>query len=485
MWPLKTPSPTVSASLADAQDQEEKKRLGRIRSAWNAYGNALPDPLEKNTLDPKGDDNTKIGFSRKIVNLSAFFLFGSGVDFEVDGDQKGDIDDWLTACWEAQGDGLIPFLLEIATSGGIEGDVFLRLYPARPGEPYPRVVALSAENVRAIAEPSDYADVCRFVIQWTGYDAGARKPVAYRHTIERAESGKWKILEQRSIGDSAAWITDLKEDWPYSFCPIFHAKNLPWPHCYYGASDLEEDVLHLQKAINFNVSNVNRILRAHGHPFDYVSGQKIDEMDRSVGTMLYLPNPEARINRLDEVDDLSAHGEQFRRLKEALHDLTSVPEVATGRVQDLGQLSGLALQILYAPLSQMISTKQKLYGAMLKRLCAALLEVGGKGEGHVVTLKWPSIVPVNVKEQAESGLLLRQLGVSQKTVLSELGYDQANESQNLDDESATSAERAAKALDRGGVGGGGTSGAPTGALDDVDGLSNSCRLLSSNRRSKT
>lgn len=472
MWPMNGSKDPVSDLMNEQMDEETKKRIKRIRLAWTAYENELPDPLTetKSDLDPKGEDNTKVGYARKIVNLSAFFLFGKGIEIDAtpdtkeggDASEKDPTSEYLEKALDAQGDGREPFLLELATAGGIEGDVFVRLYPARPGEDYPRIKPLSAENVIVHTEPADYTDAYEFVVQWNAHDARINKPVVYRHTFTRQDNGKWQIVEEHSTG-SGAWVNDLTEDWPFDFPPILHCKNLTWPQNYFGASDLEGDVLELVKALNFNISNVNRILRAHGHPQDYIAGQSVgDEIDKAIGKMLHLPNPDARIYRMEEVQELTAHSEQYRRLKEALHDLTNVPEVATGKVQDLGQLSGLALQILYAPLEAMILTKRKLYGRLLERICAAILEMSGKAvPAGGISLKWPEIVPVNTKEKAETAVILDTVGVSKATLLQELGYDPVEEEKKKGEEADAALEQAQRTFDMGGGGVGGPNGGPS------------------------
>lgn len=469
MWPFSSKD-IVTDLLNEQIDEETRKRQARIRLAWTAYGDELPNPLTPNLLDKDGSDNTKINNARKIVNLAAFFLFGKGVDIDVDGasddteggtKKKSPAAEYLEKALDAQGDGEEPWLLELAVGGGIEGDVFVRLYPPRVKGGYPRLVPLSSEHVIVHTEPADYTDAYQFVVQWNGYDARIKKPVVYRHTFTRQAGGRWEILEEHSTG-SGAWKTGLQESWPYEFAPIQHCKNMIWPQSYFGASDLEKDVLAIIKAINFNISNVNRILRAHGHPQDYIAGQSVDdEIRRDVGSMLHLPNPDARIYRMEEVQELIAHGDQYRRLMEALHNLTSVPEIATGKVQDLGQLSGLALQILYGPLAQMIETKRKLYGRLLEQIGAACLEMGGFGAGKDISIKWPELVPVNEKELAETGLLLDTLGVSKKTIVQKLGYDYEEEAKQKADEDEAALEQAAKAFDSGG-GGVGAVGQPDG-----------------------
>lgn len=450
---MTTQTPVSSMLMQDAE-REERKRLARIAQSWKAYNNQSDDPLKTTELDPKGQDNTKINLARKSVNTSAFYLFGKGLDFEIDEDAAADdspAEKWLEQCWKSQHQGMIPFLLELAQGAGIEGHAFVRLHLPEPGEQYPRLAPVSAEMVRAVCDPADFTRVRRYVIQWTSIDEDLKKPVAFRHTIQRGDvDGRWLIVEERSVGDTPRWVEDKRLIWPYAWCPLFQCKNLPWPQSFYGASDIEEDVLRLGDAINFVASNINRILRAYGHPFDYVIGQRLDAVERGIGAMPYFPNPEARIERLEEVQNLGAADEQFRRLRDAYNELTSLPEIASGKVENIGQLSGLALQILYGPLTAMIQTKREFYEPMIQGICKALLEIG-KFEVKEVTLKWPTILPTNRKEEAETAAALHDAGVSQSTALQEMGYDPEVEAQKRNQEGQDAAAIAAKLFDRGGL----------------------------------
>lgn len=432
------PKLSVAQIVAADADQEEAARQKRIRAAWDAYFGAAPLPLTKTDLDPEGRDNTRLNLARISVDKCAFYLFGKGVEFDVagaDGERDEKASEWLANCWGAQKGGMVPLLLEFATSAGIAGDGFLRLYPASAaGMVFPRIVPLRADTLKIETSPEDVTQVVRYRIEWTGVDKSATPPtaIAYRHTIQR-EGDSWNIREEESYGDARRFTLTLEEPWPYPFAPIFHVKNRPCPHSVYGMSDLEGDVLDLSRAVDFVLSNINRILRAHGHPLLYVVGQELSKLDRSVGAMPYFPNPEARILSVEMQSDLSASFDQLTRLLEMYHELVSIPEIASGKVQDIGQLSGLALQILYGPLTALVETKRSFYGQMLKELCQALLTLSGSDPGPItlrstgkprsITLRWPQLLPTSRKEEVETALLEHELGTSRETLLTALGRD--------------------------------------------------------------
>src|SRR5690606_15610206 len=105
----------------------------------------------------------------------------------------------------------------------------------------------------------------------------------------------------------------------------------------------------------------------------------------------------------------------YERLREALHEVARVPEVATGRMENVGQLSGVALSILYQPLIEKTETKRCTYGDLLVELNRRMLALGGFGEDNITVLHWPELLPGDVLQERQAALLDHQLGVSAST----------------------------------------------------------------------
>lgn len=439
----------VSDLLVVEVDNERRNRKKRIDTGWRRYNGDHPKPLKPSDTDPKADDNTSINLARRAVDIGAFYLFGKGLEFEVGDDGADDeADAWLDECWKANLKA--SFLLEFAISGGVAGDGFIRVHLPKPGQPYPRLTSLDASTVDVEWDPTDYREARRILIQFNTVDWEAKRAEVHRHRIERNAQGRWEIIEEVSQGDKTGWLVISTEVWPYDFCPVFHCKNRPMPHAYYGASDIEDDVLGLNEAVNFVLSNINRILRVHGHPQVYIAGQSLkDKLNRAIDAVLLLPNPEAKVGTVPSVTELGPHFDQLKKLLEAFHELTSVPEIASGKVENIGQLSGLALKILYAPLVQLVEVKRIFYGEMLVALCRALLVIGGFEAEAPVEIQWPEILPDDPKADAEAALAKQEAGVSKDTTIAELGYDAAKEAEKRAAEAQAGADTLARAFNAG------------------------------------
>lgn len=475
-----------SGAAGNNGGQTNGQRQTQIARAWNAYWGGFPPPLKATPLDPTAADNTLVGLARKTVDTSAFFLFGvgAGVGFNVDDGQtpsatgeKSDTvtkaEKWLQDCFDAQDGGKAQFLLEMGTAGGVSGMAWVRVMlpvPSR-GEDFPQLIDLDAENVSVTTDPSNYRRVLQFRIQTTSIDPDTGRQARYRTVIDRVDTPqgpKWDITEQsqqqrrnNSFGD---WqTTSGPTKWPYDWCPVFYCKNRPAPLGFNGTADLEADIIQLNEKINFVLSNINRILRAHGHPLLYTAGANIQDIDRAIGGMLKLHNENAKVGSVEMMSDLQSSFDQLTALLEKYHELTSIPEIVSGKLDNVGQLSGLAMQVLYGPVVILTGSKRLLYGTMLCRLCEALLEIADMPD-LTVSLSWPSIVPTDPAGDAAAATAKQAAGVSKATTIKELGYDPEHEADQRKGEAADAAESMLSAFDKGP--GAGVPGQKPGSQDD-------------------
>ena len=441
----------VSQSVSDQVAVEALQRRMRIKKAWDRYNGIYPKPLKETKGDPLGDDNITLNLCRLVVDTSAFFLFGKGVTFEVESDADDAAQTWLDECW-AENDSA-SLLLDLALNGGVSGDAFLKIQQPGPGRDYPRIMTLDPANVSAIWAPDDYQNILEYRVEWSALEPNSRKIVAYRQVIT-PENGFWHIADYESRGDAKGWTLVSEEDWRYRFAPIFHAKNRPAPNSYYGTADLEDDVIDANEDYNRTVSSTQRTIRHHAHPKTWGRGLRAADLDMSPDSVTLIQSQTGELKNLEMQSDLSASREFAKELKEAFHQIASVPEIAAGKFDAIGQLSGLALSILYGPLIRLTETKEVLYGEMLVKLNRALLEMRAAGSRDKVSLKWPQILPKDPKAEADAALSKQAAGVSRATTLAEMGYDPDDEADKVSEEKQTAADMGESLLtnfERGGM----------------------------------
>lgn len=425
---------------------EEQSRQDRIKRARDAFWGRFPDALLPTKDDPEAQDNVKINLCRLVVVKSVGYLFGFDLQFQVGEEAESEEDAWLRECWDHNSRMLR--LHRLGIHGGIGGDAFVMVLPPNPalyGHDFPRLVLWPADDVLVIPDPEDYERAVRYIRTWHGMDPQTAKPVAFRKVVEWDGAG-WQIIDEKSQGQSSAWVETYRERWPYDFCPVFHCQNLPAPDTFYGLADLEPDLIDVNEAINFTLSNTRRIYRIHGHPQTWGKGFGQTEIRRDPSKVLVLESDKGELANLEMQGDPTAGLAVQKNLTEAFHEVARIPEVASGKVEDIGQLSGLALQILYAPLIELTQTKRLTYGDLLFRLNRALLQMRQRtAKPQIVKPIWPSIIPSDRKTDVETAVLENTLGVSKDTLLSGLGRDPEVEAKKIKKERKSDLEVAQRA----------------------------------------
>lgn len=428
------------------QTAEERARLERYGKAWDAYFGYMPDPLK--VKPGQANDNVKVNYARLIVDVGASDLFGEEPKFDLDPNsiEPTPPQIWLDECWRRNRKQIL--LQKLGINGGVCGHCFVKIVPRQ--NDVPRLINVSPEYVSVVTDPDDIDQVWRYIIQYTARDPQTGKPLTVRQVIERDEAGHWLVTDKVSR-NGRAWETRQVVRWSWPWAPIIDCQNLPSPNEYYGLADIEADVLALNQAYNFTKSNTQRIIRYHAHPKTWGRGFAATELKIGVDDTIILQSPTAELHNLEMTTDLTSSIEYAERLKRDLHETSRVPEVATGKLDSAAGLSGVALQILYQPLTQKTNAKRLTYGEMLVELNRRLLEMAGFGAAGLCSIVWGELRPHSLLEERQTLLLDKQLGVSEDTLLTKAGYDPDVERQKREEEltSVDMADQMLAAFDQG------------------------------------
>lgn len=430
----------VVQSVQDSLDLTEQARMLRMQRAWQAYHGDQPRPLRVRQGQP--DDNIIANFARVIIDKGVSFLFGQEVTFDLgqDGDeatagQNAAAQTYLDSVWRANRK--MTLLHKLAMNGGICGHAFVKLMPGQLAGGLPRLMLLDPQLTHVETDPDDVETVTGYRVQWTGKDPVTGKPLAKRQ-LHRPDGQVWQITDQQSL-DGGPWLTTGETVWPYAFPAIVDCQNLPCAGEVWGISDLEDDIRGIQGSVNFVASNIGRILRFHSHPKTWGSGFSAAQLDVAIDQTIVLPNTDAKLANLEMASDLQSSLDFFRALRQALYEIARVPEIATGTLNALGQISGVALKVLYAPLVEKTETKRQTYGDLLVELNRRILAMAGHGDQVQTAIHWPNLIPGDEMTEAQTALLYKQIGVSDDTLMQQLGFDP-------DAEKAKSAEEAKAAM---------------------------------------
>lgn len=436
-------SPSLSSLMwREMLSIEERRRLDAMNQAWDVYLGNLRQPL---AVKPNGpNDNVAINYGRIIVDKTVSFLFGQELQFEISTGETTPAETWLDNVWKVNRKAQL--LQKVAVNGAVCGHAFVKVVlPAGGGAP--RLINLPPEYVAVFTDSDDIDSVWRYLIQF-GAEARDGSQMVKRQTISRDEAGRWEVVDEESRNGGRFEVTQGTV-WPYDWPPIIDCQNLPAANDYYGLPDLTGDVVNVVDAYNFVRSNIQRILRFHAHPRTVGTGFMATELKMDVDGTVILPSADAKMYTLEMTSDLTGSMQQAQELETTILQLTRTPPVTLARVDGVGQLSGVALRILYGPMLEKTETKRLTYGGMIVELNRRLLEVGGYGAENETMLRWPDMLPANRLEELQGALLAEQIGVSKDTLIGELGYNAAQEKEKKAAEGADLGGQLLTAFDRG------------------------------------
>jgi hypothetical protein len=311
-------------------------------------------------------------------------------------------------------------LQKMATSGGVCGTVFVKI-KWQPGME-PRLILWDAETVSVTLAEDDIDKVVAYKLAYPSIDPATKKAITICQLVEQDGAG-WLITDQRGRVDGGPMETvGTPQKWPYAFSPVVYCQNMIAPHEFWGMSDTEDDLVEAIDKENFTVSNILKILRYHAHPKTWVTGVRKEDVRVNPDNMILLPT-DASIGNLEMQSDMESSIQMYKELKQFVHELARVPEVATGKLDSIGQLSGVALEILYQPLLEKTEAKRVTYGEMIVELNRRLLALGGYGENNVTELGWQEMLPKDQVQMTTAAIAKKTLGVSADTLIQEVGSD--------------------------------------------------------------
>src|SRR5260221_2860025 len=409
------------------QDDLERKR--QMADAWKAYRGEFAPPLKVEKDQP--DLNVISNRCSPIVNKGVSFLFGQELKIEAP-DQ-----DAIDELW-GDADDMMTMLSEMALNGGVTRQNFVKLIPAQGEMDAPRIVVMDPQIVRMVTLPNDCEIHVAFIIEYSEGETQKRQIIArvdpnsdLTATGEDDLEDTWTITNYvRSMGYGSWQQVGEPEEWPYPFPPIFTNKNLPNPNDAWGISDLTPDLIGVNKALNFTQSNTQAIIKFHAHPKTWGKGFKAAQLSVGVDDTLIIESLDGTLQNLEMHSDLASSRNFAADLRSDMDEQSRVPAVALGRETTLprGNISGVALELLFQPLIEKTIQKQRLYGKLIREVSRAALVLAGRVsianyKKYKVTLHWQDLLPMDDLAAAQTGPITEQLGVSKETVITRLGFD--------------------------------------------------------------
>lgn len=431
----KTASAAGASPSGKDQGAANQNRTKVLAAAWDAYYGRFTKPLK---IVHGVDDNVIVNRIRPIADLAVAALFGKDVEIKVGEKDKKSAQKYLDAVFKKNRK--MTFLQKLGLNGAVAGHPFIKIIPENP----PRLVALDPGTVDVFTDPDDIDTVSAYTITYATASGPDGEQVQRRQLITRDKGGKsWTIVDQEKDpgADASKWeqVGDVKK-WDYAFAPIRDCQNITAPNQYYGLPDITDDLIQINRDINYILSNMARIIRFHGAPKTVGKGFKAEQLKIAVDGSIVLPDPTSDLKILEMSSDLHGAMSIVEKLEAAMEILARIPAIALAALKDLprGNVSGVAIELLLQPIIQKTEAKQRNYGDMIEDLCMCLLEMGGYTASEIV-ITWPSILPDDQLANAQYAQLLLALGISKHAVYTLLGFD-------YDEQQALKLEEAADSL---------------------------------------
>ncbi|MCW2922253.1 MAG: hypothetical protein JWL76_2127 [Thermoleophilia bacterium] len=439
---------TDTTKPQEISDEDAQRRV-EIRNRWNRYEGTSPASLR--VAPGETDDNTNLPDVGTIIDASVDFLVGKEPTFHAlneQGEEQADASESIERVWKHAKKATL--LRETATSGAIAGTFALKLLPDDGPEGIPGIVLLDPCDVQILTDPADIRKRTGYVIdQIVGADDEG-SDLLLREEHEQNEGGQsWTIRYYRGrmttyrvgmeVRQGVRWEQTNEIEWQHPFAAIVDGQNLPAPHQVWGRSDLGDDVLRLQDAINASASGERRILRHYASPQEVVTGggdaKAVSQamQQAAIGMALVLPEGGAYQIVQASTTGLDASHRFRESLTDKLFERAGVPRIAVGQLEGVGALSGVALLVMYRPLTAKTETKRATYGDAIDELNRRILVIMGEGEFQCGTT-WADPLPQDTQAAVSEALDLQTLGVSKQTIFERLGLDWTLQQKRIQDE---------------------------------------------------
>jgi hypothetical protein len=315
----------------------------------------------------QGEMQIAVNYYRAFLDYLARFTFGNGVHFRSPRYTEGIIPDRLARVWEVDNDKQ-RVLLEMAQTGGITGDCFVKIAYEEPwddsiGRFHPgrvRVLPLNPAFCFPEFHPHDRSRLLRFKQKyrfWGTSLEGTRQVFTYTEILTD------DVIEEY-INDE---LIDSRPN-PLGLIPVVHIPNIPVSGSPWGLSDAH-DIITINRAYNEISTDITDIINYHAAPVTVIVGAKASNLEKGAKKVWGgLPKDSQVFNLEGGAAGIQGALQYLEVLKRSMHELMNIPESALGQSQPISNTSGVALAVQFQPLMNRWTQKSAQYGAGLEQI---------------------------------------------------------------------------------------------------------------------
>jgi hypothetical protein len=254
--------------------------------------------------------------------------------------------------------------------GGVCGDVYVFLSYNRDNQ-FIEYRVLDSRYVVPKFDQNDYEKIeyYRYIRR-----LGLNHPKEYTVEITEYRSDRVVRYFQKDVAEQADRFEIREEINPLGFVPIVHIENMPMSDGFGGSSDLV-DIIKLNKIYNELTEDIKAIIDYYAQPVTVITGGNAGVLKRGIGELWSGLPSEANVFNLGLNDDLSGSHLFLKLVKDAIHDMSGVPEEILSKVNHISNTSAAALQMMYSSLIQAADKKVVTYSEGLEELHAMTFQM--------------------------------------------------------------------------------------------------------------
>lgn len=332
---------------------EDKQRLKDYQNYWNFYNGYHWENIVE---DDRPDVTTN--WCARFVNKYVATEFNNGFLFKFDPSVENLVTPFLNDVWD-DNDGS-DLMAKVGQTKAVTGDAYVHVYFESPEEINDPLGMYPKGRIRLFNIPSSLV----FPKYKDGYNDNfdALESVTIMYPIESKNLlGKIeKVIRYVYTKETITKYEDGEEDFvvpnKYGIIPIVPFRNLALSGSMFGQSDLK-DLIALNTEYNLKNSDISQILDYNAAPTTIVTGAKPHNLEKGANRVWFVPE-KSKVSNLELQGDLAASNTYIDRLKDNIYNIGSMPKLAIGGDTAPSNLSGLALQISFMPLTDLITQKR-------------------------------------------------------------------------------------------------------------------------------
>ena len=355
-------SPLGLVELADEEFEVHGPRLNRYSLNWAMY-------LGHHTSFRRqtGEPSIVMNYYRAITDFIINFTFSKGVQFRSAKATEAIVPALLERVWEVDNN-KSTVLWEIGQQGGVSGDCFIKVayeegYQDTAGGIHPgrvRILPLNSSFAFPEFHPHDRERLIRFKLKyrfWGTSLEGTRQVYTYTEILT-------DDMIEEYLNDE---LIDSRPN-PLGVIPVVHIPNVRVSGSPWGLSDCNE-IININRTYNEVSTDIADIINYHAAPVTVIIGAKASQLEKGANKVWGGLPKDARVENLEGGNaGLKGAMDFLDRLKQAMHEMSGVPEGALGKSQPISNTSGVALSIQFQPLMNRYHQKIVQYAHGLERV---------------------------------------------------------------------------------------------------------------------